>query len=82
MRPACARQVNSSTTLTGSPASSVANQSPSGAIRYLFGIGASLMLTGYSIADPEPSIEWGFSPGWLMAIGLLHGLSVGEPRLH
>ena len=40
-----------------------------GQSRYLFGIGATLLLSGTLLLINRP--EWGYSPGWLMAGGVL-----------
>ncbi|QMI07009.1 ubiquinone biosynthesis regulatory protein kinase UbiB [Citrobacter sp. RHB25-C09] len=46
-----------------------ANHVRQGQSRYLFGIGATLLLSGTFLLINRP--EWGFMPGWLMAGGLV-----------
>lgn len=46
-----------------------------GQSRYFLGIGATLVLSGTFLLVSRP--EWGLMPGWLMAGGLIAGLSVG-----
>ena len=40
-----------------------------GQSRYLFGIGATLLLSGTLLLINRP--EWGLNPGWLMAAGVM-----------
>jgi len=40
-----------------------------GQSRYLFGIGATLLLSGTLLLINRP--EWGLNPGWLMAAGAM-----------
>ncbi len=46
-----------------------------GQSRYLFGIGAVLLLSGTLLFIHRP--EWGMMPGWLMAGGVVTGLLAG-----
>lgn len=50
-----------------------------GPIRYLFGIGAVLLLSGTLLFIHRP--EWGMMPGWLMAGGVVTAYWLAENPL-